>query len=288
MSVFLGLAAILTWTVSWWPVDPRRRVFLAVGDWVISAQADYLKLLIGACLPGVLAVVWALSEGRPQFHRLLSSLTNWEAPLRWYVAASGLPAGVLVASAFIVLLLFPVNPNHFSFKRFLNTFLTTLPFSPLWEELAWRAFALRKLETRYSQLLSATVLGGYWAIRHLPLWLMTLKVSRSNAAPVLFSACTSIVAWSVIWAYVYHRSSDSLPVVIVMHATYNATADQIETVIPHFRSQFVYVSAAFSVLLAVYFASLLRQRQNAAHPLEGAAGDGRGDRRTVSPSHSNR
>jgi len=134
----------------------------------------------------------------------------------------------------------------------------TLPFGPLWEELAWRAFALRKLESLYSRLISALLLGVYWAVWHIPLWLVTLNLNHNNRIPILLTASVNLVAWSVVWSYLYARSSQSLPVVILLHATYVAASSQVFAVVPHLNPYLIYVSAIPSVCLAVFLGASLR------------------------------
>jgi uncharacterized protein len=135
----------------------------------------------------------------------------------------------------------------------------TLPFAPLWEEIAWRAFALRKLNSRYSLLGSALLLGIYWAVWHIPMWLVTLNLTGANRFPILLASSLNLVAWSTIWAYLYDRSRQSLPVVILLHAAYVAATSQVFSVVPHFQPQLIYVSAFLAVCLAAAFARSMRR-----------------------------
>lgn len=252
LGIFFFLAAASTWTAWLWPIEAHGRLPLSVLGLEIKIPFFLMKLVIGNCLPGMLAVVWVRFQDKGQFQRLLSTLTKWRAPIHWYIVVIALPCAVFFVSWSAVLFFVPVDHPPLSLSGFLTTFLMTLPFGPLWEEIAWRAFALRRLESRFSRLPSALILGLYWAVWHIPLWLLILNVNSADAIPVLLAASGNLVAWSVIWAYFYHRSSESLPVVILLHATHGAVWSQLFATLP--LPQFIYVSSALAVCLALFFA----------------------------------
>jgi len=255
---FLCLSAASAWTVWLWPLQKQGSVYVFLFGWRVDFPFVLIKLVIGNCLPGIWAIIWTLFEGKQQFRLMLSTLTKFRTPLRWYLLAVALPCGVFLLSLDAVLFYFPTTHSFPPLVEFFKSLLMTLPFGPLWEELAWRAFALRKLESRYSRLISALLLGVYWAVWHIPLWLVTINLNRNNRIPILLTASVNLVAWSVIWSYLYARSSQSLPVVILLHATYVAASSQVFAVVPHLNPYLIYVSAILSVCLAVPFGASLR------------------------------
>ena len=48
--------------------------------------------------------------------------------------------------------------------------MSTLLFGPLPEELAWRGYALDRLQMRWNTLMSSLMLEGVWTVWHLPLF----------------------------------------------------------------------------------------------------------------------
>lgn len=124
------------------------------------------------------------------------------------------------------------------------------------EELAWRAFVLRKLESRYSRLASAILLGVYWGMWHIPFWRVQL---HSVPISLWLAAIINVIALSVILASLYHWSSESLPVVILCHAIYDACGPQVSLVVsrPDVRMRVIYALAVLSVCLAVAFGRAL-------------------------------
>ena len=257
LAVFFLLSLASSWAVWLWPLERQGSWILVVLGWQFKIPFLLAKLVVGNCLPGILAVIWAIFEGRGQFRRMLSTLTKWNTPLKWYLVAFALPCGVSLIALDAVLLYFPTEHHFPPVTEFFNTLLMTLPFGPLWEELAWRAFALRKLESRYPRLVSALLLGVYWGVWHIPLWLVQINRVPVNKTSYLFTGLVTLIAWSVVCAYLYHRSSESLPVVILLHATYGAATTQAGLVVPQFNVYATYVSAALAVCLAVILARAL-------------------------------
>jgi uncharacterized protein len=249
--VFFCLSAALSWIVWLWPTPDQVFVYIKFwGRWV-NWPITNLKLVVGNCLPGLLALVWVSVQGKQQLRNVLSSLVAWRAQLRWYILSIALPCGVFITSLCVVLISFPAKLSRPPLLL-LVTSLLTLPFGPLWEEIAWRAFALRKLQSRYSRLASALLLGVYWAVWHIPLWLVTLNYLTYT---LLLVICVNLVAWSVIFAFLYNRSAQSLPVVILLHATYIVVQNQVFATYGNIH--LIPISAALAVCLAAILARRL-------------------------------
>ena len=261
LGIFFLLSAALAWTVWLWPLKTQGSFTLLVLGTRYKFPFQFVKLVIGNCVPGILAVIWALFEGKAEFRRMLSTLTKWRVPLKWYMLAVALPCGVSLVALGAVLFYFAPAPYFPPATDFFRGLLMTLPFGPLWEELAWRAFALRKLESRYSRLISALIVGAYWGLWHIPLWLVQLNGFSVNKVSFALTAMVDLTAWSVIWAYVYHRSSESLPVVILLHAAFGSATTQAAYVFPQLNMYIIFISTAVSVCLAVAFAKALTDDQ---------------------------
>jgi membrane protease YdiL (CAAX protease family) len=167
-------------------------------------------------LPGLLALVWARIQGKQQFRYLLSTLLAWRTAPKWYVLAVGIPCGTFAATMFVVLLILPAKIAQPPISVLILG-LITMFLGPLWEEIAWRGFAFRKLQKRYSSLISSLIVGVFWAVWHIPLWVHTLNYLT---LPLLLIICANLVAWSVIFTFLYLGSGQSLPVVVVLHGAY--------------------------------------------------------------------
>lgn len=131
LLVFLFLSAALSWTVWLWPSDSQNQLLVSGFGFWLKIPLPFFKLSIGSCLPGVLAVVWTSCEGKDQFRRMLSTLTKWRTPLRWYLVAVALPLGVFLAALATVLFFSPTD-HFFSLIDFFLRLVMILPFAPLW------------------------------------------------------------------------------------------------------------------------------------------------------------
>ncbi|HXM67863.1 MAG TPA: CPBP family intramembrane glutamic endopeptidase [Candidatus Acidoferrum sp.] len=225
-----------------------------------------MKLLAGNVLPGLLALVWASVEGKQCLRNLLSSLVAWRVQIKWYVLAITLPCGVFAASFCALLVFFPVKLS-WPPLLLLGTTLLSLPFGPLWEEIAWRAFALRKLQGRYSRLVSALIIGLYWAVWHIPLWLVTLNYLT---ATLLMIICVNLISWSVIFAFLYDRSGQSLPVTILLHAAYFTVQNLVAFTVSQGTLHIIPIAAALSVCLAIIVANEWSAGADESHAPDGS------------------
>lgn len=269
LLAFFFLSAAMSWTIWLWPFSKVGSVHVNFLGSHFEFPFSLLKLVIGNCLPGVLAIIWTLAEGKTQFRFLLSSLGKWRIQSKWYLLAVALPCGLFLAALELVLLVFPTDNHLPPSSQFFRSFLLTLPFGPLWEELAWRSFALRKLQLRYSTLWSALIIGAYWAVWHIPLWLLTLNLNPNTRLPVLSLTSASVVAWSIVFAYLYDRSSQSLPATILLHTTYVAASSQVFSAVPYGQLHLIEVSTALSVCVGAITAGYLRTDCRAGGRLSG-------------------
>jgi membrane protease YdiL (CAAX protease family) len=95
--------------------------------------------------------------------------------------------------------------------RFVFIFL----FVGLGEETGWRGFALPELQKRYSPFAASLVVGVFWAAWHIPL--MGVEFKADVIAPFLLS----VLAGSVVMAWLFNRTNGGLLPLPLMHATVN-------------------------------------------------------------------
>jgi membrane protease YdiL (CAAX protease family) len=250
--IFLALSAALCWTVWLWPIDHRLALVTKFHGWRSTWPLYNIKMMIGATLPGLLALVWVGVQGMQQLRDLLSSLFAWRTKFRWYALSMALPSLVFVLSACAVLMLLPGKHGGLSALALVNTLLA-LP-GAVSEEIAWRAFALRKLQHRYSRLSSALIIGVYWAVWHIPMWLLTVRLLTAVQLGII---CVNLICWSVIFAFLYERSGQSLPVTILLHITYMVVSNQATSVVEFRTTTMIRIAAAISACLALFFAKRL-------------------------------
>jgi membrane protease YdiL (CAAX protease family) len=83
-----------------------------------------------------------------------------------------------------------------------------LPFGPLPEELAWRGYALDRLQARWQPFASSLILGALWTAWHLPLFAIASSYQHSLG-----------VGSARFWLFML----DKVPLAVLMTWIYNAT-----------------------------------------------------------------
>jgi len=252
--IFLGLSAVVSWTVWLLPLEKQGSYYLQIFGVRIDFPFLLIKALIGNCLPGLVALIWTASLGAKELHDLTAGICRWNTSPSWYLASIFLPPLLYCCALGIVLAYTPTAYTLPGLRSTAVVFLATLPFAPVLEELAWRAFALRKLEQHYSRINAALIIGVFWAFWHVPLWIVTLNFGRGMLFAMVGVSLVNVLAWSVVFAFFYGNSSRSLPVVILLHAAYLTASNQVSTVSPSRNFLVLSVFTLLSVCLAVVLA----------------------------------
>ena len=235
------------------PVRPRTSTGLSAGRaWVRRHQVLSFFALAYAIMFGVLfafiyffphqplqpwSLVWFLSifspsfsalivagiiGGLPEMRRLLQGFTRWRVGLRWYFAAAFLVLGPL-AICLIYLALgnraAGLQPGATPLSL-LGIVLFTLFSGPIAEELGWRGFALPRLQSKYTALVSSLVLGLVWCCWHIPLFFVTGATQMSIPFPIYLVLVLTI---TIYLTWLYNNTRGSLPITILAHFAYNLT-----------------------------------------------------------------
>jgi len=95
--------------------------------------------------------------------------------------------------------------------RFAFVFL----FVGLGEETGWRGYALPELQKRYSPLIASLVVGVFWAAWHMPLMGVEFR------ADVIPAFLLSVLAGSVVMAWLFDRANGGLLPLPLLHAAVN-------------------------------------------------------------------
>lgn len=92
--------------------------------------------------------------------------------------------------------------------------IAALVMFPIGEEFGWRGYAHPKLADRYGLVVGPMILGVFWALWHLGMMFTPEK------APTLIAVLTmtaTMMAGSVLWAWVFERGNRSMAVAIALH-----------------------------------------------------------------------
>jgi len=93
----------------------------------------------------------------------------------------------------------------------LVAFIFALP-NTLGEELGWRGFALPKLQAKYNALIASIILGLFWGIWHIPMW-----ISFGQTGLSLVVNCITLVGVTILFTWIYNSTNGSLLLIWLFH-----------------------------------------------------------------------
>ncbi len=216
----------------------------------------FVQILTGWA-PGIAAVlVTAILAGRTGIRDLLRRLLIWRVGLQWYGIALFLIAGIILGGVGLHILFggaMPVIPAAGS--SFVNTAIVFVVFIILGvllntEEIAWRGFALPRLQTRYGVLIAGLLLVIPEVMLHLPLFLDKTNPFFQTVGIYWFSAFS--IAMVFIYIFVFNKTKGSLLIVTLMHSSQNAWANLLSD--DHIARPFQFsVAFVWMIALALIF-----------------------------------
>ena len=173
----------------------------------------------GAYAPIVSAVVVVLiAEGLPGLARIGRRLIQWRVNWIWYAAAIGLPLLVHAVAIGLNMAAGAPAPSGAQFQPWYAVLLlfglrmVNFTDGPLGEEPAWRGFAQPRLQSKWSPLASAALLGVLITGWHLPLVFM----SQFDLALPDIASTVVVTFW---YAWLFNRTGGSVLLPLIAHVT---------------------------------------------------------------------
>ena len=217
-------------------------VLLFVLAWsVLIPQALYSQGLLSAPLPAFLEILtgWApgiaavvittIVMGRAGVRELLRRFLVWRVGVQWYLIAFFLLAILILGGIGLHVLFGDAMPSipaaGAPLWKIASAFLlfVVLGFLINTEEIAWRGFALPRLQSRYNVLVACVLLAIPEVALHLPLFWVKDNPFYQTVGLFWFSAFS--VALVFIYAYIFNKTKGSLLIVTILHASQNAWAN---------------------------------------------------------------
>jgi CAAX protease family protein len=194
-----------------------------------SALSAFVQIFTGWA-PGIAAVlVTAILTGRAGVRDLLRRFLIWRVGLQWYMIALFLIAVIILGGIGLHLLFGGVTPTiPAAGSSWVNTGFVFVVFIVLGvllntEEIAWRGFALPRLQARYGVLLAGLLLVIPEVGLHIPLFFDKTNPFFQTVGIYWFSAFS--VAMVFVFIFVFNKTKGSLLIVTLMHASQNAWAN---------------------------------------------------------------
>lgn len=223
LASFFILVYVLTW--------PFLIVDALGSHGILPFRLPLPLLAVAGYMPTLAAlIVTGLTRGRAGIRSWLGKLAIWRVGWVWYLFAI---FGLAAASVLTIIIynLFagsqPLPILSANTPQFASPLAMVLGIVLLYlqvglingEELAWRGFALPRLQARWNALTSSLILGVFWTLFHLPLF-FTLSGS-AQAGRSFLSFTISTLALTVLYTWMYNHTRGSVLLAYMLHAAAN-------------------------------------------------------------------
>lgn len=223
LAAFFLLVFVLTW--SFMIVD-------ALGSHeILPFRLPIPLLIVMGYMPTLAAViVTGLTKGKAGLRALFGKLLIVRVGIKWYAftifgfGAMSLLA-ILLSSALPASTASPILSEEMShlpgpLAMVLNIVMLYLVLGLInGEELAWRGFALPRLQAKYNALTSSLILGAIWGLFHLPLFFTATGSSQAGASFLPFVFSTMVL--SILFTWVFNNTRGSVLLAYLFHAATN-------------------------------------------------------------------
>ena len=233
------------------------QMLISQGSLAVPSAIAFIVEILTGWAPGIAAVlITAILAGRAGVRDLLRRFLIWRVGLPWYGIALFLIAGIILGGIGLHVLFgdaMPVIPAAGS--SFVNTAIVFAVFIILdvllnTEEIAWRGFALPRLQARYGVLLAGLLLVIPEVALHMPLFFDKTNPFFQTVGIYWFSAFS--VAMVFVYIFVFNKTKGSLLIVTLMHASHNSWANLLSD--DHIARPFQFsVALVWMIALALIF-----------------------------------
>ena len=257
----LGFFALtFAWSWACWALSPAVKTQL---PWLAT-----LLMFAGSFGPSLAAIVVVVStRGLEGLRAWLSRCLQWRIGWAWWAFALLLPLALMSIAAGLHITLggdiASAPASGHLLMTAVNLPLVLLLGGPMGEEFGWRGYALPVLQDRLGWRGASLGLGLVWGVWHLPLFFID---GTSQALTPLALFLLSVVAMSVVFAWLVNRTAGSVVAATLLHTGINFWP----SIIPVLPTGESYRPYALLVVMLVLLALGLLTQPNVAGPKSGA------------------
>lgn len=221
LPLFFLLCLVISWTV-WIPQAVTR---LSNTQTPVAGGSPLNMLAVWA--PALSAILLSrVMDGKAGLRALFHRLRRWRVAIHWYLFILLYPAAIWFLARAIdalfgrsfeftipILTYFPPQQAYMVAVALVFAFPNTLG-----EELGWRGFALPRLQAKYNALVSSIMLGLFWAVWHIPMWLANDTMGLDLLRSVL-----TITTYAIIFTWIHNNTGGSVLLAWLFHASTTIT-----------------------------------------------------------------
>jgi uncharacterized protein len=263
IAVFLVLVFALTWAL--------EIPWIESTDGPLKFDFPFPLLFVMGWMPGLAAIlVTGVISGRAGIRALLGRLLMWRLGLRWYLVPILGSAALWIAALALDPLIggtgitFPTPSIDLLIGVAVSLVVIFLINA---EEIAWRGFAIPRLQARHRALTASLFLGVFEGLFHLPYF---FRASSDQAAAGLPAFMIGSIAGAVIFTWLFNNTRGSLLAVMLFHTFQNMwisvfPAPEADQALAQWAFNALLVVAAV-ILVAVFGPARLSMRPAAQLP----------------------
>ncbi len=227
----------------------------------------YLLFTFGAGPLFAALIVTGIVEGKAGLKDLWRRSTLWKVPLKWYLAALGIPLILSVVSLGLGALSSGGQLDYAAklpVGSFFPFFLYMLVFTGIAEEPGWRGFALPRLQSRHDAVKSSWILGVLWGVWHFPFIIYyNLGAGPAPLIVSLIGLTFGIVGWTIVNTWLYNNT-ESVWIMILLHGWGNTVHSYLVLSTNNMLAQTVYGMLPW--VIAIILIRKFGRENLAAHP----------------------
>ncbi|MFX0144164.1 MAG: CPBP family intramembrane glutamic endopeptidase [Candidatus Hodarchaeota archaeon] len=223
-------------------------VFIQIGVRTIIENyfLDMFLGILAITTPTISAIIISgINDGLRGIKNLFAGFRIWRVSFFWYFAGLLFIIAPLIF-ALVYLLLggeAPGPESTYTIPIFLLDLFLSLISGPLNEEAGWRGYALPRLESRFSALISSIILGILWGFWHLPLYLVEVRL------PFYIFIFLNIVL-SILITWGYNNTNGSLVIAVLFHYCFNFVGTYIAGKLGLLPTMMFYLAGG--ILIGIY------------------------------------
>jgi membrane protease YdiL (CAAX protease family) len=224
--LYFSLTLGLSYLVFWGPLAVFQVPTISFVSHIRGPGWAILWLMLGGFVPSLTAffLIWR-REGLAGVNQFGRRALQFKIGGRWYLTV--ILIAVLAAVGQILIL--RLMGHTFDLGLFLaqaGSFIPLLLIGPLSEEFGWRGYALDRLQTRWSPLMSSLIVGVTWGLWHGPLFAMVGTSQHELKIPFAGFVC-GVTALSVIFTWLHNNTDGSIWTAIFFHWIYTYMAQVV-------------------------------------------------------------